>query len=260
MLCLFINKLAQKIDLLYNDMGDVMSYIINVGEGKFPQHKHKEYEIAVYTKGKAIYHTEERDIEVSRGKITIAPPGIEHSTEICDGIERIYIRGEFNQVFHFTSAVAISDNSKGEGLLLAKMIYENRYENPEYVSALVNALAHFLLRSVKMDDEISLVIKEIINQITANFYDSNLNVTELLEKSGYAEDYIRAQFKKITGRTPIEFLTKVRISHACYLIDSYKNTLSLSEIAEKCGYVDYVYFSRRFKQIVGVSPRQYMKE
>ena len=237
-----------------------MSYIINVGRGKFSEHKHKEYEIAIYTKGKAIYHTEEKDIEVFPGKITVAPPGVAHSTEICDGIERIYIRGEFNQIFNLTSATVISDNAKKEGLLFARMIYENRYENPEYVSALVNAFAHFLLQSIKMEDEISLVIKEIVNQITANFYDSNLNVSQLLNNSGYAEDYIRAQCKKNTGRTPVEFLTKIRISHACYLIDTYKNTLSLTEIAEKCGYTDYVYFSRRCKQIMGVSPRTYMNE
>ncbi len=237
-----------------------MSYIINASEGKIAKHKHKEYEIVVYTKGTALYQTEEKEIEVCPGKITVVPPGVIHGTQVCDGIERIYIRGEFNQFFNFTSATVISDNSKKEGLLLAKMIYENRYENPEYVSALVNALVHSLLRSIKMEDEICLVIKEIINKMAESFYDSNLNVAELLEKSGYAQDYIRAQFKKITGRTPVEFLTKVRINHACYLIDSYKNSLSLSEVAEKCGYTDYVYFSRRFKQIMGVSPRVYMNE
>jgi len=237
-----------------------MGYIINVGKGKFSEHKHKEYEIAIYTKGKAIYHTAEKDIPVSCGKITIVPPGVTHATEICDGIERIYIRGEFNQIFNLTSATVIQDNAKKEGLLLAKIIYENRYENPEYVSALVGAFVHFLLQSIRMDDEIGLAVKEVVNQITNNFYDSNLNVEEILEKSGYAEDYIRARFKKYTGRTPVEFLTKIRISHACYLIDRYKNSLSLYEVAEKCGYTDHVYFSRRFKQMVGMSPRTYMNE
>lgn len=235
-----------------------MSYIINIGRGKFPEHKHKEYEIAVYTKGKAVYHTEEKDIEVFPGKITVAPPGVWHSTEVCDGIERIYIRGEFNQIFSLTSAIIISDNTKKEGLLLAKMIYENRFENPEYVSALISAFAHFLLQSIRMDDEIGLAVKEIVNKITTEFYDSNLNINEMLNSSGYAEDYIRAQFKKYTGKTPVEFLTKIRIDHAAYLIERYKNLLSLSEIAEKCGYTDYIYFSRRFKQIMGVSPRTYM--
>ena len=63
--------------------------------------------------------------------------------------------------------------------------------------------------------------------------------------------------KQMTNKTPIEFLTHMRIRHACYLMDVFKNALSLAEIAEKCGYTDYIYFSRRFKQQMGVSPRAY---
>ena len=239
-----------------------MNFKIGLCEGKVPEHEHKgkEYEIVVYTKGSGIYCADDKEFNVSCGKITIVPPGVRHGMSEFDSIERVFVRGEFNQMFNFNSAIVISDNSRGEGLLLAKMIYENRYENPEYVSALVGAFIHFILQSIRMDDDVSLAIKEIINQITNNFYDSNLNVAELLEKSGYAEDYIRAQFKKYTGKTPVEFLTKVRISHASYLIDTYKNNISLSEVAEKCGYTDYVYFSRRFKQVAGMSPRQYMNE
>ena len=237
-----------------------MNFKIGAGGGKVREHKHKQYEIVIYTKGKGNYHAGEKEFEVSRGKITIVPPDVLHSMQICSGIERISIIGEFNQIFNFTSAVIVSDNAKRDGLLLAKMIYENRFENPEYVSALVSAFVHFLLQSIKMDDEIGLAVKEIVNKITTEFYDSNLNINDLLNNSGYAEDYIRAQFKKYTGKTPVEFLTKIRINHAAYLIERYRKLLSLSEIAEKCGYTDYVYFSRRFKQIMGVSPRAYMNE
>ncbi|MBQ6894979.1 MAG: helix-turn-helix transcriptional regulator [Clostridia bacterium] len=80
-----------------------------------------------------------------------------------------------------------------------------------------------------------------------------------MKKSGYSEDYIRSQFKLFTGKTPVEFLTETRINHACYLIDIYKDSMNLSEISEKCGYTDYVYFSRQFKKVMGISPKNYMK-
>ncbi|MBR2180546.1 MAG: helix-turn-helix transcriptional regulator, partial [Oscillospiraceae bacterium] len=89
---------------------------------------------------------------------------------------------------------------------------------------------------------ISMVLQDIVTKISDNFFDSGINIGEILKKSGYAEDYIRAQFKIFTGKSPIGFLTEMRINHACYLIDIYKNSLSLTEIAEKCGYTDYVYF------------------
>ena len=90
-----------------------------------------------------------------------------------------------------------------------------------------------------------------------NYHDSNLSLNELLSESGYAQDYIRSHFKRITDKTPSEFLTQTRIEHASSLVETYANSLSLTEIAERCGYTDYVYFSKKFKQITGYSPRNY---
>ena len=238
--------------------GDVMNYLINLIKKDSPLHKHKNYEIIVYTKGDGLFHCEEKDIPICPGKIVIVPPETMHSAPSGNDIERIYISGEFHQFFNLTSPTVILDNSDKDGLSLAKMIYANRYSNTEYQASLCNAFANFLLQRLKIDNEMHLIIEDMIHKITTDFYDCNLSVTDLLNKSGYAEDYIRAQFKKFTGKTPTEFLTKVRISHACHLIDIYKTTLSLGEIAEKCGYTDYTYFSRKFKQIMRMSPREYM--
>ena len=76
-------------------------------------------------------------------------------------------------------------------------------------------------------------------------------------ESGYAEDYIRAHFKRITGKTPNEFLSGIRIKRACFLIETYRDSLSLSQISEQCGYTDYVYFSKKFKSVTGMSPKEY---
>ena len=140
------------------------------------------------------------------------------------------------------------------------MILENRFSNDEYLASLSNALAHFLMQSIQPEKNISKAALDIANTISDNFFDCTLNVGELLKKSGYAKDYIRAHFKLLTKKTPIEFLTEARINHACFLINVYKDSLHLTEIAEKCGYTDYIYFSRRFKQIVGVSPQKYIEK
>ena len=164
-----------------------------------------------------------------------------------------------NHIFSFSSPTVVMDSADRTGEFLVKMIFENRFSNAEYLSSLSNALAHFLLQNIRTEKSISIVLQDIVTKISDNFYDSNINISEILKKSGYAEDYIRSQFKLSTGKTPIGFLTETRINHACYLIDIYKNSLSLTEIAEKCGYTDYVYFSRRFKQVTGMSPKNYMK-
>jgi AraC-like DNA-binding protein len=93
----------------------------------------------------------------------------------------------------------------------------------------------------------------------STFHDSDFDVTKLLKQSGYAEDYIRAHFKKITGKTPVEYLNELRINHAKTLINIYQNSTPLIDISLNCGFDDYIYFSRKFKQIVGVSPATYKK-
>ena len=234
-----------------------MKFSVNLIKQYSPPHKHSYYEIIVYTSGSALFRTEDSEKSVSKGDIIIVPPDTVHSSYCENEYERIYINGEFSQIFSLTEPVIISDNLSGEGLLLAKTIYKNRFANDDYVAALCNAFAHFLLQSINMDDTISVAVRDIINEITEHFHDCSLDLSTVLQKSGYAEDYIRAQFKKVTGKTPVEFLTDVRISHACFLIDTYKSALALSEIAEKCGYTDYVYFSRRFQKFMGVSPQKY---
>ena len=223
------------------------------------EHKHNCYEIIFYRKGSGRFYFSGENLQISPKKFIIVPPNTVHASKYEEEAETIFIKGAFNHIFSFSSPVVVIDNADKTGEFLVNLIFENRFSNSEYLSSLSNALAHFLLQNIRTEKSISIVLQDIVNKISDNFYDSNINVGEILKKSGYAEDYIRAQFKIFTGKTPNVFLTEMRINHACYLIDIYKNTLSLTEIAEKCGYTDYVYFSRRFKQIMGISPQNYSK-
>lgn len=234
-----------------------MKYITNLVKESIPMHQHNIYEIVIYLKGNGLLVTPDKAYPVAPGTITIIPPGTMHKSEFTEDFEEIFIAGNFEQMFQLSEPALIHIEPDGEGIQLAKIIYKNRYASSDYLAALCNAMAHFLVQNLEMDDEIGRAVNEIKNEMIHNFHDCNINLKDILEKSGYAEDYIRAHFKKITGKTPIEFLTGIRIRHACYLMDVYKNALPLAEIAEKCGYTDYIYFSRRFKQQMGVSPRAY---
>jgi len=138
---------------------------------------------------------------------------------------------------------------------IAYHLYRTR-NHPSLV-VLCTAFIHLILQYISAADHLSASVHHMISEIENNFYDHNINLRHLLQKSGYAEDYIRAHFKKVTGKTPNSFLTDIRIKHAAFFIDIYANTLSLQQIAEQCGYTDYVYFSKTLKSILGVSPKEY---
>jgi AraC-like DNA-binding protein len=41
---------------------------------------------------------------------------------------------------------------------------------------------------------------------------------------------------------------------------TYGKSVSLTEVAEKCGFTDYVYFSKKFKAVTGIAPRTYIAD
>ena len=151
------------------------------------------------------------------------------------------------------------DNEKHEGRLLAEMLYGNRFGNEDFISSLCETYILFLLSNLTIESDIDRAVNGIITEISGKAFRSDFEPCGALIKSGYAEDYIRNRFKAKTGKTPTQFLTDIRIKRACFLIEVYKSSYSLTEISEQCGFTDYIYFSKRFKSITGFSPAEYKK-
>lgn len=70
-----------------------------------------------------------------------------------------------------------------------------------------------------------------------------------------SESHLRALFEKWVGESPHQFHTHCRIDQARRLLTD--QNMPVSEVALQVGFTDGRYFSRVFKQFVGVSPSQY---
>ncbi len=66
------------------------------------------------------------------------------------------------------------------------------------------------------------------------------------------------EYKRQTGQTPMQAFQHLKISRACYLLDI--SDLSVADIAQQLGHDDPYYFSRLFKKVMGVAPRDYRRE
>jgi len=64
-------------------------------------------------------------------------------------------------------------------------------------------------------------------------------------------------FRQRTGFSPIDFLIRLRIRHACRLLDT--TSITVKEVSERSGYADPYYFTRCFRRVMGASPRAYRK-
>ncbi|MBQ4612231.1 MAG: helix-turn-helix domain-containing protein [Clostridia bacterium] len=224
------------------------------------RHSHDTYEIIYYTDGKGVMHTSSGSLSFAAGNIIVVPPYTEHESSSQDGFGFYSLRGEFEGVLHFPEPILLRDNENNEALTLLSMINRNRIHPGDYQHSLVRALLHFILQNARSEDSLTLAVRHVATTLSEQFHSSDLSIVSLFRESGYAEDYIRAHFKKIYGKTPTDFLNSLRINHAILLIDTYKHAFTLSEIALHCGFTDYIYFSRKFKQQVGVSPTAYKKQ
>jgi transcriptional regulator GlxA family with amidase domain len=81
-----------------------------------------------------------------------------------------------------------------------------------------------------------------------------LSVTELAESAGYSMEHFSRVFRKITGRSPQQYIIHARTVRACELLNH--TSLSIAEIAAQLGYDSPYFFSRQFKQQTGVNPRE----
>ena len=94
------------------------------------------------------------------------------------------------------------------------------------------------------------------------YIDENFKERECLaaavSHSGISSRRFNDLFKGIFGTTPQRYIIERKIEEARSLLDA--STLSVTEIAEQCGFSDLYYFSKVFKEHHGVSPRKYRSE
>lgn len=85
--------------------------------------------------------------------------------------------------------------------------------------------------------------------------DRALDVRDLASRMGMGYESFRKRFTRVVGQPPAQYRCARLIDRACDLIQ--RGGLTDKEIASTLGFCDEFYFSRRFRQITGQSPRQF---
>ena len=111
-----------------------------------------------------------------------------------------------------------------------------------------------LVHSSKLSD---FYIKEAIHFIEQNFQ-NNITVEEIASVCGINRSYFGKIFRKSIGRSPQEFLMNYRMVKATELLKL--TSLSIAEIGSAVGYENQLHFSRAFKTVYGISPRQWRNQ
>ncbi len=85
--------------------------------------------------------------------------------------------------------------------------------------------------------------------------DQPLPLALLAAQAYCSPTHLSALFRKVEGKTLTEWILQVRLTRSQSLLDT--TSMTITEVADACGFNDSNYFSRAFKARYGVSPKGY---
>ena len=100
-------------------------------------------------------------------------------------------------------------------------------------------------------------LKEAISFIEQNFQ-NDISVEDIAACCGLNRSYFGKIFHENMGKSPQEFLISYRMTKAAELLKL--TALSVADIGNAVGYPNQLHFSRAFKNVYAISPRQWRLE
>lgn len=91
---------------------------------------------------------------------------------------------------------------------------------------------------------------------TMEHFDESISLERISEVAAMTKNAFCKYFKKRTNKTFVQFLTELRVEHACKLLQQ-KRDASISLVADESGFGNLSNFNRQFKMIKQMSPSQY---
>ncbi len=112
------------------------------------------------------------------------------------------------------------------------------------------------LRNLVFRDSGSHRIAGLIGFLNDN-YEKKLSIAEIASFAGMSDSTLHHKFRDVTNMSPLQYLKKIRLHHArTMMIDRGLNS---SEAGFEVGYSNPSQFSREFKSMFGLAPRQLIK-
>ncbi len=231
------------------------------------EHYHKGHEIYCMTEGECGYFIDDRLYDVHAGDVVFLPAGTIHRTIYPDAphsrllinFTSVYlpslIEGEtarMKHVYHSPKIYAkVVDALKKIEQEWAK---PDCYSDDLIISLTVEIMTLLVREGVREEEEEPTLATEAVKYIRQNFAE-DVRLSVVAESLNVSAEHLSRVFKQKTGFGFNEYLTLVRLQKAEEMLE-YEAGLSVSEVAFACGFNDANYFSHRFKQHYGHSPKR----
>lgn len=125
---------------------------------------------------------------------------------------------------------------------------------------IISKFSQFIYNENKITDKSNTkynsAMIEILEEINNN-YNSDRAVEDYARQVHLSPSYFAHIFKQTTGFSPIQYKSILRINNAKNLL--LTTTESIENISYELGYTNIAMFSKKFKEVTGISPSAYRK-
>lgn len=251
------------------------AYLTDVGFFPKARSHYKEREegadqyILIYcTDGKGIIEVDGQKYTLRRSDAFCIPKGAKHRYYADEkepwSILWVHFKGENTKHFPLEEKRLVHMNSRHSDnrmMVLFNLLFrvlEKNYTlgNFIYISQVLLLILSEIYFREKMDEStmqdrhVTMVIRFMYQNL-----EKNLSLQQIADEVELSKSYLNAIFKAQTGRAPVEFFIHLKMQEACKLLKS--TDMYVYEVSERLGYEDQYYFSRIFKKVVGMPPRDY---
>lgn len=266
-------------NLKYKRLADVFRFVSFEPFEAFGPHQHLRIEINYVKKGSCILNLGNESVSFNENEMMIICSNVEHVFKAgpegatlmqLEFLPEIFSRFNPNGDSELTPVALFSEENRLIKIVnnvrimraVQRVVNELNAKNKYYQYLVVMYYAELLILIYRHMDEVYLPVctneplRKAVSYIRLN-YQSDITITHVAEQAGVGERYIRKLFSLHLNLSPLDYLSQIRINKSIELL---RNTeMSVKEICFTCGFKSPQYFSRVFRQQVGMSPKEVTK-
>ncbi len=123
------------------------------------------------------------------------------------------------------------------------------------MSIFYRILSHLAKEGERSDSH--QILAPALNYLGQHLSDSTLSNKILADQTHVSEVYFRKLFRDAYGISPHQYILQARINRAKQLLS--ERSATVTAISESCGFSSVYHFCRAFKQITGMTPKDFEK-
>lgn len=214
------------------------------------------YSLSYRYSGRVSFRIGDRELSSGENTVTFMPQNTGYETVITEDTRMAVIHFKLDRDIDFRNPGVIEVSDPAVRLLFEELIGSFRVDRP--VDFKCMAIFYELLGRLERLDGGERVPRKIAlarEMMLTSFSDPLFSVGHLAEELSVSTSYLRREFSKAYGKSPVSYLRDLRITHAKNLLQS--EYLSVEQIASQSGFSGASYFIQIFHKTVGTSPERY---